>query len=233
MSSWTLADIRRKVRQVTGRFGTNELTNSQIDDYINKYYQFTFPAEVKLEREHTYYEFLTTPYQATYDLPTGYTNFEPPAAINFYSLYWYQDPAVFFENNPLQVTQLDEWTGDGTTVTFSATVVSYPIYPGYTVITDNVEVFQDTNTTWTTSNVSIVGDQGGSATVNYNSGAISVTFATAPADGQVIYLTYVAFQAGRPTSVLMYNNQFEFYPPPDTAYSFRIKAYAIVAALVN
>ena len=36
------------------------------------------------------------------------------------------------------------------------------------------------------------------------------------------------FQAGRPNAVLLYNNQFTFFPVPDTAYRFRVQAYSNV-----
>lgn len=232
MATWTLADIRQKVRQVTGRLSVNELSNSQIDTYINKYYQYTFPAEVKLDREHTYYEFLTIANQPYYDMPDGFTNFEPPPSIDNFSMLWYQDPAQFFEENPLQITRLTPWTGDGVTTAFNTTVQAYPIYPGTLVLTDNVEVFQDENTTWTNANVNIVGSLGGICTVNYSTGIVNVNFVVAPDNGQLIYLSYVLFQPGRPTAVLYYNNQFQFFTVPDTAYRFRVKAYAIVDPLV-
>lgn len=60
---WQLSDIRRKVRQVSGRLSSNELSTQQVDQYINNYYQYTFPAEVKLDRKYTYYEFNTVPLQ--------------------------------------------------------------------------------------------------------------------------------------------------------------------------
>ena len=69
--------------------------------------------------------------------------------------------------------------------------------------------------------------------VNYSTGGITVNFNTAPANGQNIYLSYETFSAGRPTAVLLYNNQFQFYPPPDTAYRFKLKAYAVVTPLSN
>lgn len=233
MATWTLAEIRQKVRQVTGRLSGSELSNAQVDNYINQYYQFTLPAELKLERNHVYYEFLTTPNQPYYDLPTGYTNLEPPATMDWMSLLWYQDPGYFFENNPLQVSRSTPWTGDGVTVAFNTTAQAFPIYPGTLVITDNTEVFEDTNETWTDSNVVIAGSLGGSATINYDTGSIAVSFNTAPANGQNIYLSYVLFQPGRPQAVLMYNNQLQFFPVPDTAYRFQVKAYKVVDPLVN
>ena len=232
MATWTLAQIRRKVRQVTGRFSADDLSNAELDDRINKYYQLRFPAEVKLEQEHVFYEFLTTPNQATYAVPdTLYTNYEPPATVNSLSMLWYQDSAKFEEENPLQYNFGTPWTGDGTTVTFTTTVQSFPIYPSTLTISDGVETFEDTTTTYTTSNVNITGSAGGSATINYSTGAVSVTFNAAPADGQNINLNYVQFQANRPQAILYFQNQFRLFPVPDQVYIIKMRSYKIVDAL--
>jgi len=232
MATWTLAEIRKKVRQVTGRFSADDLSNTELDDRINKYYQLRFPAEVKLEQKHVYYEFLTTPNQATYAVPdTTYTNYEPPVTVNNLSMLWYQDSAKFEEENPLQYNFTTPWTGDGSTVTFSTTVQSFPIYPSTLTITDNTETFQDTTTTYTESNVSITGSAGGTATINYSTGAVSVTFNTAPDNSQDIYLNYVQFQPNRPEAMLYFENQFQLYPVPDQVYRIRMRSYKIVDAL--
>lgn len=233
MAVWDLGQIRQQARQVTGRLSENELSTARLDNFINQYFQYTFPAEMKLERQHTFYEFLTTPNQPTYTAPSGFTNFEPPATINEYELLWYQEPQQFFAQNWKQITMLAPWTGDGVTVTFTTTITGFPIWPGTTVITDNLEVFEDTNEVFANSPVTIVGSLTGTATVNYSTGAISVTFATAPTNGQLIYLSYAVFAPTRPQAVLYYNNQFQFWPIPDTAYKFRTKAYAVPDPLVN
>jgi len=237
-SSWTLADIRLKVRQVSGRLSPREMTTTELDNRINKYYQFTFPAEVKLERQHTFFDFLTTVNQATYNFeevtaPLVFTNVEPPATIDNLSLIYYQDPGRFNEENPYQINRRTPWTGDGVTSAFNTVVAGFPIFPGTTVITDNVEVFEDTNTIYTESDVAIDGSLGGGATVNYSTGTFNVTFATPPANGQLIYLSYIIFKSGRPTAVLYYDNEFKFFVPPDTAYRFRMKGYKVVDALVE
>lgn len=226
MAQWTLSEIRQKVRQVSGRYSTQELSNQQLDEYINKYFQYTFPAELKLERFHTFYEFLTVANTQTYTLPDGFTNFEPPATIDNLSLLWYQEPEEFRNQNPQNIGRQTIGTGDGATTAFAATAGNFPILPGTAVITDDNEVFEDTNTAWTTANVNITGSLGGIATLNYVTGVLSVTFNTAPVTGQNIYFSYVQFQAGRPVAVLLYNNLFTFFPVPDTAYRFRAKAYA-------
>lgn len=237
MAIWTLADIRLKVRQVTGRLSSNEMTNEELDTRINQYYQLRFPAEVKLEQKLTYYTFLTSANQSFYDVPQEtYTNFEPPATVNNLGLLWYQNPAKFEQDNLITALQYQfstPWTGDGSTVTFNTTVTGFPIMPDTLTINDNVETFQDTNQDWTTSNVTITGSLGGTATVNYDAGTVSVTFNTAPANGQVINLNYVIFKAGRPQAILYFNNQFELLPPPDQAYIIKMQGYQVVDALVN
>ncbi len=239
MSSWTLSDIRLKVRRVTGRLSPQEMTTDELDDRINKYYQHTFPAEVKLERQHTFFDFLTVANQATYDFeavtaPDVFTNVEPPATMDNLSLIYYQDPGRFNEENPFQINRLTPWTGDGFIVNFNTIVTGFPIMPASVVITDNVTVFEDTNKIFALGNpIDIPGNPGGLAVVTYSTGAISVTFSMAPANGQAISLSYIIFQAGRPTSVLYYDNEFKFFVPPNTAYRFRMKGYKVVDALVN
>lgn len=223
---WALSDIRRKVRQVTGRLSSNELSTNQLDEYINNYYRFTFPAEVKLEREHTYYEFETAANTQRYDFPTDYTNFEPPLYLDFMPMLYYQDPTIYFAETPEQITRNTPWTGDGSTINFNYTVQFPYILPFSVIITDNTETFNDNG-----AGV-LVGSAGGTGSVNYTTGAISVTFAAAPADGQVIYVSFEQFMPGPPNSVLVYNNEFRFYPVPDTVYRARIKAYRIAAPLV-
>jgi hypothetical protein len=232
---WTLADIRQKVRRVTGRLSSAELTNDQIDTYINNYYQYTFPAELKLDYENTYYEFLTSANQPTYDVPVAWVEFSTRATMDYMILDWYQEPDEFHRYNPETILRSTPWTGDGSTTAFSTTVsaTDYPIMPDSLVVTDDTEVFQDTNQTYSSSTVAITGSEGGTGIVNYSTGAISVTFNTAPSDGQDIRISYQRMTTGRPTAVLFYNKQFQFYPIPDTAYRFKIKGYQTFTALAS
>lgn len=234
MSTWTLADIRLKTRQLSGRLSPQVLSNTELDTRINQYYQYTFPAEVKLERQHTFYEFLTSSNQPTYIFDnTTYTNVEPPPTLDNLSLFYYQEPSRFNQENPYQITRLTPWTGDGFTNTFMTTVTGFPILPDSVVITDNFEVFEDTNTIFSAGNPIIInGSNSGSADIFYSTGVIQVMFGSAPANGQLIYLSYTVFAAGRPTAVLLYDNEFKFFPPPDTAYRFQMKAYKVVDPLV-
>lgn len=85
-----------------------------------------------------------------------------------------------------QVTGESIGTGDGSTVTFTGTlaVVGSAKTLMYISITDTVETFVDDR------NGNLVGNQGGTGTINYSTGAYSVTFNTAPAGAQAITASY-------------------------------------------
>lgn len=234
MATWPYSEIESKIRRVTGRLTEREMTSDEILKRTNRYYQLTFPAEVKLDAKLTRYRFQTEENQAFYDVPsTLYTNFVPPATINNLNMLWYQDPKYFFENNPQQYTFSTPWTGDGTTTAFSTSVTGFPIFPSALTISDGIETFEDTNENWTTSNVNLVGDQGGSSVINYNTGSVAVTFNTAPANGVLIHLNYIVFQPGRPQNILLFNEQFRLFPTPDQVYLVDMQAYQVVSPFVN
>jgi len=226
--AWTLADIRRMFRQVSGRLSSNQLTNAAADTYINNYYRYEFPAEVKLEKQQKYYEFNTVPLQVSYDFDTvNYTNIEPPVYVNLQTILYYQDPTIYYSQNPEQITLGTPWTGNGAQVNFTTTVQVPMIVPGTVIVTDNVETFTDNGLGILT------GSLGGSGAVNYTTGAINLTFASAPANGANINLSYEQQQPAQPKSVLFYDNKFRFFPMPDTVYRIRVKAFKVPDALVN
>jgi len=226
--AWTLADIRRMFRQVSGRLSSNQLSNTAADTYINNYYRYEFPAEVKLEKQQKYYEFNTVPLQIEYDFDTvNYTNIEPPVYVNLQDILYYQDPTIYYSQNPEQITLGTPWTGDGVTLAFNTTVQVPMIVPGTVIITDNVETFTDNGLG------TLTGSLGGTGSVVYTTGVINISFATAPINGETINLSYQQEQPTKPQSVLFYDAKFRFYPMPDTVYRIRVKAFKVPDALVN
>ena len=89
-------------------------------------------------------------------------------------------------------------TGDGSTVTFATTLANIPLFAGTVVVTDTVETFSDDGLG------TLTGDMGGSGTINYKTGVISVTFNTAPTTGQDINAAYdtKAYQGFFPLSMV-------------------------------
>ncbi len=223
---WSLADIRRKVRDLTGRQDSEELSTNRLDEYINNYYQYTFPSEVKLDEQYVLYSFNTSANVKDYTFPkTTYTNVTPPLRLNGTRMDWYQDPTLFYQRFQKEYTTFTIGTGDGATFTFANTLNSPPVIAGSITVTDNTEVFTDNE------DGTLTGSAGGSGTINYTTGAISVTFFTAPSVSQTIAATYISYVAAKPNAVLFFDNTFTFDPIPDTVYQCEIKAFKIVTAL--
>jgi hypothetical protein len=230
MFTWTLAEIRKKLRQVTGRFNLTDISISELDKYINRYYLYELPALVKLEQNLVIYEFITSANQATYAFPLEtYTNFHPEATVNNLPLNWHSDPYSFHRDS---YSFSDEWIGDGATKTFTTTLTT-PIKPGSLTISSTDEYFKDSSTTWTTADVVLSGSEGGSALINYNTGSVAVTFNTAPTLSENIKVNFCTLTTGRPQDILVYNSQFELYPVPDQAYVVQMNAYQQLDALTD
>ena len=76
-------------------------------------------------------------------------------------------------------------TGDGSTTSFSGTLANAPVNSAQIEITDGTETFTD----WD-GDGNLTGDAGGTGTITYSSGAWSVTFNAAPANGAAITAYY-------------------------------------------
>lgn len=72
-----------------------------------------------------------------------------------------------------------------------------------------------------------------SNTVNYKTGAVNVTFATAPPAGTPIQAQCYFYEQGIPRAILYYNNTLTLRPPPDTQYLVELNAYLTPAAFLS
>lgn len=61
--------------------------------------------------------------------------------------------------------------------------------------------------------------------VNYATGAFTITFPTAPGNGQAIIADVVPVQVARPLSVLYYDDTFVVRPVPDKVYPINFDVY--------
>jgi len=106
------------------------------------------------------------------------------AAKNTYYLSWIDDVV----DNATDVAAENIGTGDGTDVTFTDTLAFKAGGAKRTcfaiVATDGTETFTDNK------DGTLTGDKGGTGTINYMSGAISVTFNTAPTNLQALTCDY-------------------------------------------
>jgi len=221
-AGWTLADIRAKVRGITGRPSTDQISDSDLDDYINNYYVYIMPFELKEQITNQYLQFKTTPGTNVYAFPGGYFTDSPGAYADGFPLIFYQDPDIFFQDWPQQYSVDNLANGDGATVNFSGSLQNPPVIIGSLFITsddvNNVQlqlVDQGDGT--------LTGD--GTGTIDYITGAYNVTFNTAPSSSAVIYAKYQGYSGNRPQGVLWWNNQFTFMPVPDQSYAILMQGY--------
>lgn len=227
---WTLDDIRNKVRNLTGSPSTDQISDAVLDDYINNYYVFTMPFELKEQITNQFLTFKTTPGTNVYSFPGGYFTDQPGAYADGFPLIFYQDPDIFFQDWPQQYAVDNIATGDGVTVNFSGGLQNPPIIIGTLFITaDNQDGSQQIVTD--DGDGTLSGD--GSGTINYLTGAYNVTFNVAPAASAVIYAKYQGYSGNRPQGVLFFNNQFTFMPVPDQAYQILMQGYIKPTLLTN
>jgi hypothetical protein len=136
-AGWDLAQIRAKVRSVTGRPSSDQLTDGQINDYINNYYVYEMPFELKEQIENNYLQFKTIPGIDVYNFPNGYFTDSPGAYADGFPLVFYQDPDIFFQDWPQQYAVDNIATGDGSTTSFSGGLQNPPVIIGSLFITSD------------------------------------------------------------------------------------------------
>lgn len=222
MSGWTLLDIRTKVRAVTGRPSPDQITDSQLNDYINNYYVFTMPFELKEQITNQFLTFKTTPGVDIYSFPGGYFTDQPGAYADGYPMIFYQDPDVFYQDWPQQYAVNNIATGDGVTTNFSGGLQNPPLIIGTLFIaaddpTGFQQVLQDQGDGTLTGN--------GNGTINYLTGAYTANFNAAPTQTATIYAKYQGYAANRPQGVMFFNNEFTLRPVPDQAYQIQMQGY--------
>lgn len=227
----TLQDIRNKVRRITKSYSPQQLSNNDIDGYVNSYYLYTMPGMLRLQSLKSNYEFVTEPNQDKYDFDVdGWVSLEPPLYIAGIEKSWFQSQMEFYRLYP-QNQQIDSSaTGTGITGPYAFTLGNVPVLKNSLTITTvdaggNGQTVQDDGTGV------LSGD--GTGTVNYLTGAVSVTFSNLVPNAEAIQSSYEPYRAGRPTSCLFFDNQLVLRPVPDAGYKISIAGYRLPTELIN
>lgn len=236
----TVARIFQKVRMMTGRKSPTQLTDAEIGFQLNSIYQYEFPMQFRTYDFREEYEFITQPNIDVYDLPPNtYQSFEPTAYVAGYPTIFVEDRSLFHQMFPdiRGDYLLDQ--GDGGTA-YSGTMASTPVLKG------SVLVYGDTTFNTREAAVDNVNNPGflypvvnnlpaftspSIGTVNYDTGAVSVTFTNAVPSGNEVRIQYRQYNANRPTTVFYWDNQLTLRPVPDKAYEIRLIAYRLPSAL--
>ena len=231
---WNLSTINQEARGITGRPDTTMMTDAVMTNYINYYYQFVLPKELKIFWGYTYYQFYTQANVDQYLAPPTFQTFNPVAYCDGFPLEWNIDPDTFYSDWPQQENKVVVGTGNGTLNSFTFQIPAFPVLAGSVYVTDGTQIAQDNGTGGFVDPLN--GNATLSGTINYATGAVSsLAFAAPPANNTNIVCTSQTYMANRPQEILFYRTQP--YPnsagtPPTTVVPFPVDTRDSVAMFV-
>jgi hypothetical protein len=248
MANTTLGAIRDKVRRITRSPSPSQLTDAQLDEYVNTFILYDFPEDVRLFSLRTNLTFYTQPYvdvyQTTYVDPfdplyqfkNRYLAVHQPAYIAGVQAFYSQDRTGFFATWP-KIDNISDTglRGNGTAGPYIGTLAAFPVMQNEVIFTatdatGRAMIMTDTPST------NILGALGPRGTtqvipsfygqINYITGVFSVTFIAPVPAGVTIYSETVPYQAAKPIGILYYDSKFTIRPVPNMAYPVAIEVDA-------
>ena len=241
----TLADIRLKVRRLTRTPSPTQVTDAQIDTYVNDFILCDFPEHLRLFSLRDTFTFYTEPYVDKYDstnastqlndFKNNYITVHQPVYIDGNPVSLYQDRDKFYGLYPRTNARVRVATGDGVTLNFDGTLDNAPItYENVlfsTIAADNTSLeLHDLPGGNHLEN--FLGGSGIGA-INYVTGEYDLMFNVAPAAGAEIIAHTRPYNASVPQSLLFFNNTFYVRPIPDQAYRIDMEVYKRPTALLQ
>jgi len=253
----TLETIQTKIRRLTRSPSTAQITDAQLNEYINTFVLYDIPEHLRLFSLHTTLTFYTQPYVDTYKTNTvlatdpmynfkdKYTTVNPPMYVAGYYMAFSQSQDEFRASYPIiNSVQSIGTTGNGVIINYDGTLSGKPILQSEVLFTsidsdNNAITLKDIpRESVATGLPTQIGDlvtpdtAFSRGTINYVTGAYDLTFPTPPANGAAIYSQTVPYQPSRPSMVLYYDNAFIVRPVPDKAYKVTVEAYMRPTALI-
>lgn len=245
----TLADIRTKVRRLSGRPSSDDISATEIDQYINTYYLYDMPESLRLLKLKDTFTFTTQPNVEVYPFDNAqYITVEPPCYVRGIQAQYFQDLDLFYrewpKDNYIQIVSV----GDGTAGPFTGVVTGTPFLRSVnisatSVIGRDVRVLFSANTSGSTATSAIDDGNGGFVdattgialvgTIDYITGAFTITFSSAIPVDENINASVIPYAASAPRTICMYQNQFYVRPIPDKAYIVEINAFRYPTSLIN
>lgn len=228
-SGWDLKNIRIKVRNLTGTPSSDQLTDASVNAYINDYFVYGMPHELKVQIENNFLDFKTVPGKNVYSFPGAYLTDSPGAYADGFPLIFYQSPDIFYQDWPQQYAVQIVGTGNSVLFAFPGTLQNPPVIIGSLFVTDGTQVLQDAG------NGLLIDERTGgtgSGTINYLTGVYTATFEFAPATGLSVYAKYIGYSGNRPQGCMFYENEFTLMPVPDQAYQIRMQGFVLPTTLI-
>lgn len=244
----TLGQIQTKVRRLTRSPSVAQITDVQLNDYINTFVLYDMPEHVRVDFLRTNLTFWTMPYVGEYtdntidatnplfNLKNRYISFHTPVYIAGNQVLYSQSRQEFFNlyPQPAQIAQIAQ--GDGITAVYAGTLTNVPIMQNNVTFSsrdvNNIGlVLRDVPNLTAGGNMATTGllfypnDPAPQGTINYVTGAYLATFPNPPAAGVAVNAQTVAYVPTLPQSLLFYRDTFHVRPIPDQPYEVKLEAY--------
>lgn len=236
-----LQAIRDKIRKLTGRNSPTQITDAEINDYINQYYIYEFPESLKSLKLKDVYTFTTQPFIDTYAAPSdALFYYEPPVTCAGIRIDYFNNNETFYTRWPKRNFVEIVGTGNGTPGPYVGNITNVPFLRSVNAAATigrvqnilftaasgalNADATDDGNGLFLAPEVGVI---------DYNTGAFTVTFSSAIDAGAPIWAETVPYVAARPTSLMYWQNQFVVRPVPDNSYIIEINTLRNPTDLLN
>jgi hypothetical protein len=235
----TRQDIRNKVRLLTGRKSTVQLTDGEIDFQADSYYNSEFPLQFRSSDLRQEYSMTLTPNVDVYTIDANsFQSAEPVCFVEGYPTLFVEDRSTLHTLFPDIRQDVILGVGNATVGPYTFAIINTPATP---ILKGTVLIYSDIAFAAQTS---VVDDSKGNlvilntdgtfgtimGTINYETGAVVVTFAAIIPAGRHIHCQSRQYASNRPTTVFYWVNEQEqgqltFRPVPNRAYNIRIVTY--------
>lgn len=248
----TLASIQKKVRRLTRNPSPNELSDTDLNDYINTFILYDFPEQLRLFTLHEDFTFYCEPNRdqyptdkswpisnPLYDFKNKYITMNRPVYMAGFNSYFSQSQEEFFGIYPINNSiQESGQFGDGVTQGFGGTISTVPLLQNNVSIVSidingNGLAVKDVPIDNETGNLQEPDTGINIGTINYITGAWSVTFPTPPGNGVPITYEVINYQPARPQAMLYFANIFTLRPVPDKPYPIQFQVYKRPTSLLE
>ncbi len=247
MATSTLNAIRLKIRRITRTPSPDQLTDTNIDEYVNTFIQYDFPEHLRLFSLHKTLTFYTTPFIDTYSTVTvGSSNplynfknkiitVNDPVYVAGYKALFTQSREQLFNIYPFMNNISTVGTGDGVSTVFVGTMPNAPLLRNNVTFsssdTNNNQIalrdvpFDNLSGNLVAPNLPTPPFLDPNNSINYITGAYTATFSVAPGASEDIVAEVVPYVASRPLALLFYDDTFTVRPVPDKVYPVNIEVY--------
>lgn len=239
----TLSKIRTKVRRLTRSLSTSQITNNEVDEYIDDFLLYDFPEHLRLFTLRQKFSWVCDPYIDTYttgtnasvnaleDFDNNYITIDQPIFVAGQPASYYQDETLFYAEWPKADSIVTIGNGNGSATNFTYTLGDTPILLNSVLISavdTSFEKLAAIDDPLTAENGNLVDAEDPDSilgTINYQTGAIDITFGTAPKSNTTVQAQFLPYVAGIPRAILYFQNQFVLRPVPDRPYKITLEVY--------